>query len=115
MRHVCSMAIARSISLQQPPRAPWQHGANSVTFGGDFSHVNTLESFPLFYPFEADFACLLATQCPFSLQAGAPSVIFFERFKAPNFTEPNFNPSVFQGQRIPSAIRNQAQIGRAHV
>ena len=89
--------------------ATWQHGANSVTFGGDFSHVNTLESFPLFYPFEADFACLLATQCPFSLQAGAPSVIFFERFKAPNFTEPNFNPSVFQGQRIPSAIRNQAQ------
>jgi hypothetical protein len=89
--------------------ATWQHGPHSVTFGGDFSHVNTLESFPLFYPFEADFACLLAVQCPFSLQAGAPSVIFFERFQAPNFTEPSFNPSVFQGQRIPSAIRNQAQ------
>ena len=52
--------------------ATWQHGTHSVTFGGDFSHVNTLESFPLFYPFEADFACLLTTQCPFSLQAGAP-------------------------------------------
>src|SRR5689334_12918612 len=89
--------------------ATWQHGPHSVTFGGDFSHVNTLESFPLFYPFEADFACLLAVQCPFSLQAGAPSVIFFERFQSPNFTEPNFNPSVFQGQRIPSAVRNQAQ------
>ncbi|HVG91580.1 MAG TPA: carboxypeptidase regulatory-like domain-containing protein, partial [Alphaproteobacteria bacterium] len=50
--------------------ATWQHGSNSVTFGGDFSHVNTLESFPLFYPFEADYACLLATQCPFSIQAG---------------------------------------------
>jgi len=89
--------------------ATWQRGKHSVTFGGDFSHVNTLESFPLFYPFEADFGCLLAVQCPFSLQAGAPQVIFFERFKAPNFTEPTFNPSVFQGQRISSAVRNQAQ------
>ncbi len=89
--------------------ATWQHGTHSVTFGGDFSHVNTLESFPLFYPFEADFACLLAVQCPFSLQAGAPSVIFFERFQSPNFTEPTFNPSVFQGQRISDAVRHQAQ------
>src|SRR6476646_830882 len=89
--------------------ATWQHGPHSVTFGGDFSHVNTLESFPLFYPFEADFGCLLTVQCPFSLEAGAPSVIFFERFQAPNFTEPSFNPSVFQGQRISSAVRNQAE------
>ena len=29
-----------------------------VTFGGDFNHVNTTESFPLFYPFEADFGSL---------------------------------------------------------
>ncbi|HEY6182267.1 MAG TPA: carboxypeptidase regulatory-like domain-containing protein [Terriglobales bacterium] len=87
----------------------WQHGKNTIAFGGDFSHVNTLESFPLFYPFEADFGCLFATQCPFSLQAGAPQVLFFERFQAPNFTEPTFNPSVFQGQRISSAIRNQAE------
>src|SRR5215469_9911117 len=72
----------------------WQRGKHTVAFGGDFSHVNTLESFPLFYPFEADFGCLLATQCPFSLQAGAPQVLFFERFRAPNFTEPSFNPSV---------------------
>ena len=87
----------------------WQHGKHTIAFGGDFNHVNTKESFPLFYPFEADFACLLAVQCPFSLEAGAPSVIFFERFKAPNFTEPSFNPSVFQNQRISSAIRNQAE------
>jgi len=87
----------------------WQHGKHTFAFGGDFSHVNTLESFPLFYPFEADFGCLLTIQCPFSLQAGAPSVIFFERFRAPNFTEPNFNPSVLQGQRISSAVRNQAE------
>src|ERR1043166_9393769 len=87
----------------------WQSGKNTIAFGGDFSHVDTLESFPLFYPFEADFGCLFATQCPFSLEAGAPQVLFFERFQAPNFTEPTFNPSVFQGQSIASAIRNQAE------
>jgi Carboxypeptidase regulatory-like domain len=87
----------------------WLHGKNTISFGGDFSHVNTLESFPLFYPFEADFGCLLAAQCPFSLEAGAPSVLFFERFQAPTFTEPTFDSSVLQGQRIPSAIRNQAE------
>ena len=86
-----------------------QHGKHTLGFGGDFSHVNTRESFPLFYPFEADFGCLFATQCPFSLQAGAPQVLFFERFKAPTFTEPTFNTSVFQGQRISSAVRNQAE------
>ncbi len=89
--------------------ATWQRGKHTIGFGGDFSHVNTTESFPLFYPFEADFGCLFAVQCPFSLQAGAPQVLFFERFQAPNFTEPTFNPSIFQGQRIPNAIRNQAE------
>src|SRR5215470_12590923 len=89
--------------------ASWEKGRHTIGFGGDFSHVDTLESFPLFYPFEADFGCLFATQCPFSLQAGSPEVIFFERFKAPTFTEPTFSPSVFQGQRISSAVRNQAQ------
>lgn len=87
----------------------WLHGKNTISFGGDFSHVNTLESFPLFYPFEADFGCLFASQCPFSLEAGAPSVMFFERFQAPNFTEPTFDPSILQGQRIPANIRNQAE------
>ena len=87
----------------------WQHGKHTIGFGGDFNHVNTLESFPLFYPFEADFGCLLSIQCPFSLQAGAPQVLFFERFHAPNYTEPTFNPSVFQGRRISTAVRNQAQ------
>ena len=87
----------------------WQHGKNTFSFGGDFSHVNTLESFPLFYPFEADFGCLFTVQCPFSLEAGAPQVIFFERFQAPNFTEPTFNPAVLQGQRISSSVRNQAE------
>src|SRR5215467_6408072 len=95
--------------------ATWESGKHSFGFGGDFSHVDTLESFPLFYPFEADFGCLFAMQCPFSLQAGAPEVIFFERFKAPTFTEPNFNPAVFSGQRISSAVRNQAQGDIGHV
>ena len=94
----------------------WQRGQHTFSFGGDFSHVNTQEAFPLFYPFEADFGCLFTAQCPFSLQAGAPQVIFFERFKAPNFTEPTFNPAVFQGQRISNAVRNQAegQIGHTY-
>ncbi|HWG51311.1 MAG TPA: carboxypeptidase regulatory-like domain-containing protein [Candidatus Acidoferrales bacterium] len=87
----------------------WQHGKHTISFGGDFSHVNTLESFPLFYPFEADFGCLFAAQCPFSLEAGAPSVLFFERFQAPNFTEPTFDPAVLQGQRISDAVRHQAE------
>jgi hypothetical protein len=88
--------------------ATWIRGKHTIDFGGDFNYVKTTESFPLFYPFEADFSCLFASQCPFSLQAGAPQVLFFERFKAPTFTEPTFNPSVFQGQRIPNAISNQA-------
>jgi len=87
----------------------WQRGKHTISFGGDFSHVDTLESFPLFYPFEADFGCLFAAQCPFSLEAGAPQVLFFERFQAPNFTEPTFDPSVLQGQRISNAVRHQAE------
>jgi len=88
--------------------ASWEKGKHVISFGGDFSYVNTFESFPLFFPFEADFGCLFANQCPFSLQAGAPQVLFFERFQAPTFTEPTFNPAVFQGTRIPANIRNEA-------
>jgi Carboxypeptidase regulatory-like domain len=91
-------------------------GRHTISFGGDFNHVNTTESFPLFYPFEADFGSLedfLGTnptvtcgnpQCP------DPFVIFFERFDAASdFTEPNFPASVYQGTAISSAIRNQAK------
>jgi hypothetical protein len=91
-----------------------QHGKHTLAFGGDFSHVNTLESFPLFYPFEADFGCLFAAQCPTSLEAGAPQVIFFERFQAPNFTEPTFDTSVFQGQKISDSVRHQAEGDTPH-
>ena len=82
---------------------------HTVSFGGNYNFVKTTESFPLFYPFEGDFGCIFTAQCPFSLQAGAPFVLFFERFQAPNFTEPTFNPAVFQGGRISSAIRNEAE------
>lgn len=94
--------------------ASWEKGNHRIGFGGDFSYVDTQESFPLFYPFEADFGCLFATQCPFSLQAGAPQVLFFERFNGPTFTEPTFSPSVFAGQRIPSNIRNEAEGDTGH-
>ena len=82
---------------------------HTISFGGNYNFVRTTESFPLFYPFEGDFGCIFAAQCPFSLQAGSPFVLFFERFQAPNFTEPTFNTSVFQGGRISSAIRNEAE------
>src|SRR5260221_5585308 len=93
---------------------------NTVTFGGDFNYVVTTESFPLFYPFEGDFANL----CTFLASAIAPASlncapctvpnpfgIFFERFQAPNFLEstlPNF-AQIYKGGAIPSNIRNQAK------
>jgi hypothetical protein len=90
----------------------WTKGKHTISFGGNFNFVNTTESFPLFYPFEADFGCLLAVQCPFSFQSGAPFVIFFQRNNpAGNFTEPTILPSgisIFQGQQIPDSIRNLA-------
>ncbi len=82
---------------------------HTISFGGNYNFVHTTESFPLFYPFEGDFGCIFASQCPFSLQAGSPFVLFFERFLAPNFTEPRFDPAVFQGGRISPAIRNEAK------
>ena len=79
-------------------------GNHTISFGGNFNHVNTTESFPLFYPFEADFASFDA------FLAGEPFVIFMERFDAAtNFTEPNIDPAVYQGGAISSAIRNQAK------
>ena len=100
----------------------WAHGRHTVTFGGDYNHVNTIESFPLFYPFEADFGCV--TGCLNSLGGsvipgltGSPFVIFFERFDtASNFTEPSLNggTAIYQGRRIPSNVRNQAKGEMGH-
>jgi Carboxypeptidase regulatory-like domain/TonB dependent receptor len=92
----------------------WVKGRHTIQFGGDVNFVSTTESFPLFYPFEADFGCI--QDCVFSFAnsvipglQGAPSVIFFERFQAPDFLEPALDPAVYQGTHIDSAIRNQAK------
>jgi len=92
-------------------------GQHTLGFGGNFNHVNTTESFPLFYPFEADFASLHAflgddsvvTGCGFS-NCPYPFVLFMERFDAAsNYTEKTIDPAVYQGGAISSAIRNQAK------
>src|ERR1700682_388953 len=95
---------------------------HTIGFGGNFDRVSTYESFPLFYPFEADFANLAAFlgtdgAVP-SFFCFAPSgicpdpfVIFFERFdKTTNFNEGVLPgaPALYQGGAIPQAIRNQA-------
>jgi Carboxypeptidase regulatory-like domain len=91
-------------------------GRHTVSFGGNFDRLSTTESFPLFYPFEADFGNLQAfLGTDFVSQvvghtAPHPFVIFFERFNAAlGFNEPSFNTSVYQGGAISSAIRNQAK------
>ena len=84
---------------------------HTFSFGGDFNWVRTYESFPLFYPFEGDFASLDAFlgQGAFAATGPAPFVIFFERFDAAsNFEEPTIDPSVFQGSSFSPAIRKQA-------
>jgi Carboxypeptidase regulatory-like domain len=97
----------------------WIHGNHTVEFGGDFNWLRSRESFPLFYPFEADFGGLGAflgndgavTDCATaSIGCPHPFVIFFERFQASsNFTEPTINPAIYQGGAIPQNIRNQAE------
>jgi Carboxypeptidase regulatory-like domain/TonB dependent receptor len=100
---------------------------HTFSFGGNFNFVDTTESFPLFYPFEADFPNLGAylgndgvngAQCVSSAgdpggpgPAGCqhPNVIFFERFQAPNFNEQSLNTSVYSGTHFSSAIRNAAE------
>ncbi len=85
-------------------------GKHTFSFGGDFNRVNTTESFPLFYPFEADFANLTAFLGADFVGAPHPFVIFFERFDtASGFNETSFDPAVYQGTSISSAIRNQAK------
>jgi len=93
---------------------------HTISFGGNFDRVSTYESFPLFYPFEADFSNLpafLGTDGAAGCRAGVscpdPFVIFFERFSTT--TNPLFNDTsvaggiaVYQGGAISQAIRNQA-------
>ncbi|MBZ5704261.1 MAG: carboxypeptidase regulatory-like domain-containing protein [Acidobacteriia bacterium] len=91
-------------------------GKHTIYFGGDFNHVNTKESFPLFYPFEADFASLNAFLGTDGAVAGCegqcpdPFVIFMEKFDSTqNFNEGTIDRAVYQGGAISSAIRNQAK------
>lgn len=107
---------------------------HTVSFGGNYNFVKTTESFPLFYPFEADFPSLGAylgndgvngANCvspagdpggPGPAGCQHPNVIFFERFQAPNYNEPmlaNF-ASVYSGGRISPAIRNAAEGSMNH-
>jgi hypothetical protein len=90
-------------------------GKHTLSFGGDYNWVRTTESFPLFYPFEATFLCINPDEgnpgsiCNISnLQDHDPVVLFFERFQGPNFTEPTFDPAVFQLTHYPDAVRNGA-------
>jgi len=100
---------------------------HTLSFGGNFNFVDTTESFPLFYPFEADFPNLGAflgndgangAQCvsapgdpggPGPAGCQHPNVIFFERFQAPNFNEQSLNTAVYKGTSFAPAIRNTAE------
>jgi outer membrane receptor for ferrienterochelin and colicin len=107
-------------------------GNHTVSFGGNYDHVNTYESFPLFYPFEADFANLSAFlgtdgtvnainpgACPTPAICPDPFVVFFERFSTT--TNPLFNEgslvggtAVYQGGPISQSVRRQASATLAH-
>jgi hypothetical protein len=99
---------------------------HTIGFGGNFDRVGTYESFPLFYPFEADFANLpaflgtdSAAGCSEGVSCPDPFVIFFERFSTT--TTPLFNETslaggtaVYQGGAISQAIRQQASATLDH-
>jgi len=99
---------------------------HTIGFGGNFDWVRTYESFPLFYPFEADFSNLPAflgtdgaAGCPSGVACPDPFVIFFERFSTA--TDPLFNEgalaggtAIYHGGPIPQDIRNQASATLDH-
>src|SRR6266853_6009374 len=73
-------------------------GKHTINFGGDFNRVGTTESFPLFYPFEADFGNLSAFLRTNFVGASHPFMISSAHFdKASGFNETSFDPSVYQG------------------
>ncbi|MBV8208227.1 MAG: TonB-dependent receptor [Acidobacteria bacterium] len=89
-------------------------GSHTLNFGGNFDRVSTYESFPLFYPFEADFANLAAFLGTDGAAPGPdPFVLFFQRFSTttnPLFTEGTLagGTAIYQGGPVPQAIRNQS-------
>src|SRR6202045_3951017 len=90
---------------------------HTISFGGNFDRVGTYESFPLFYPFEADFADLSAFlgtdgAVP-SFFCFAPSgicpdpfVIFFERFDKTT----NFNEGVLRSEEHTSELQSRGHL-----
>jgi len=99
---------------------------HTIGFGGNFDRVGTYESFPLFYPFEADFSNLAAflgtdgaAQCPPTVACPDPFVIFFERFNSatnPPFGETSLTggTAIYHGGPIPQSIRQQASATLDH-
>jgi hypothetical protein len=98
---------------------------HTIGFGGNFDRVGTYESFPLFYPFEADFSNLAAflgtdtAACGPGVICPDPFVIFFQRFSTtttPLFDETSLagGPAVYQGGPISQAIRNQSSATLDH-
>ena len=99
---------------------------HTFSFGGNFDWVRTYESFPLFYPFEADFSNLPAflgtdgaAGCPAGVSCPDPFVIFFERFNTatnPPFSETSLpgGTAIYQGGAIPQNIRQQASATLDH-
>ena len=95
---------------------------HTIGLGGNFDRVGTYESFPLFYPFEADFADLKAflgtdgAACagpPVSPPCPDPFVIFFQRFSTtttPLFDETSLagGTAVYHGGPISQSIRDQS-------
>ncbi len=90
----------------------WTKGKHTLNWGGTFNYVNTEESFPLFYPFEATFGTFA------DFLAGNPFVIFFQRNdSASSFFEPSILPNgtaIYTGGAIPESIRNLAKGELAH-
>jgi hypothetical protein len=100
-------------------------GKNTVSFGGNFNYVVTDESFPLFFPFEADFPSLgaflgndgVVTGCATAPACPHPFLVEFERFQAPNFTEAklaSFAQLYAAPGAIPTTIRDQARAALNH-
>lgn len=98
---------------------------HTIGFGFNFDRVGTYESFPLFYPFEADFANLPAflgtdgAACGPGVICPDPFVIFFQRFSTtttPLFDETSLagGPAVYQGGPISQAVRQQSSATLDH-
>ncbi len=92
---------------------------HTIGLGGNFDRVGTYESFPLFYPFEADFSNLPAflgtdgAACGKGVICPDPFVIFFQRFSTtttPLFDETSLagGTAVYHGGPISQAIRDQS-------